>query len=85
MNTNFHTVSRMRENCTYGSMRGRAFPTGCPALLYTLVVLERYGEGIIGNVHQGQGESMSSLELIVLKNHVYLFNRQFSSWDDSVL
>ena len=21
MNTNFHTVSRMRENCTYGSMR----------------------------------------------------------------
>ena len=36
MNTNFHTVSRMRENCTYGSMRGRAFPTGRPALLYTL-------------------------------------------------
>ncbi len=26
----------MRENCTYGSMRGRAFPTGRPALLYTL-------------------------------------------------
>ena len=25
----------MRENCTYGSMRGRAFPTGRPALLYT--------------------------------------------------
>ena len=24
----------MRENCTYGSMRGRAFPTGRPALLY---------------------------------------------------
>ena len=23
------------------------------------------------------GESMSSVELIVLKNHVYLFNRQF--------
>ena len=22
MNTNFHTESRMRENCTYGSMRG---------------------------------------------------------------
>ena len=21
MNTNFHTESRMRENCTYGSMR----------------------------------------------------------------
>ena len=27
MNTNFHTESRMRENLTYGSMRGRAFPT----------------------------------------------------------
>ena len=23
-----HTESRMRENCTYGSMRGRAYPTG---------------------------------------------------------
>ena len=32
-----HTESRMRENCTYGSMRGRAFPTGRPALLYTLL------------------------------------------------
>ena len=47
-----HTESRMRENCTYGSMRGilraegesrsdalaevRALPTGRPALLYTL-------------------------------------------------
>ena len=30
-----HTESRMRENCTYGSMRGRAFPTGRHALLYT--------------------------------------------------
>ena len=29
----------MRENCTYGSMRGRAFPTGRPALLYTLLDL----------------------------------------------
>ena len=28
----------MRENCTYGSMRGRAFPTGRPALLYILGV-----------------------------------------------
>ena len=36
MNTNFHTESRMRENCTYGSMRGRAFSTGRLALLYTL-------------------------------------------------
>ena len=34
-----HTESRMRENCTYGSMRGRAFPPGRPALLYTLLVL----------------------------------------------
>ena len=23
-----HTESRMRGNCTYGSMRGRAYPTG---------------------------------------------------------
>ena len=23
-----HTESRMRENCTYGSKRGRAYPTG---------------------------------------------------------
>ena len=31
----FHTVSRMRENCTYGSMRGRAYPAGAsrPTLL----------------------------------------------------
>ena len=29
---------RMRENYTYGSMRGGAFPTGRPALLYTLGV-----------------------------------------------
>ena len=27
MNTNFHTESRMREIRTYGSMRGRAYPT----------------------------------------------------------
>ena len=26
----FHTESRMRETCTYGSMRGRAFPRGVP-------------------------------------------------------
>ena len=26
----------MRENCTYGSMRGRTLPTGRPALRYTL-------------------------------------------------
>ena len=26
MNTNFHTESRMREICTYGSMRGRTCP-----------------------------------------------------------
>ena len=24
----FHTESRMRENCTYGSMRGRTYPAG---------------------------------------------------------
>ena len=34
-----HTESRMRENCTYGSMRGRAFPTERSALLYTLLPL----------------------------------------------
>ena len=31
------TLLPPRENCTYGSMRGRAFPTGRPALLYTLL------------------------------------------------
>ena len=31
----------MRENCTYGSMRGRAFPTGRPALLYNKCVAIR--------------------------------------------
>ena len=36
----------MRENCTYGSMRGRAFPTGRPALLYTLLFPSG---GIIGS------------------------------------
>ena len=36
-----HTESRMRENCTYGSMRGRAHPTGRSALLYTLLAYER--------------------------------------------
>ena len=34
----------MRESCTYGSMRGRAFPTGRPAQLYTLGVLCPYIE-----------------------------------------
>ena len=29
-----HTESRMRENCTYGSMRGRAYPAR-GALLYS--------------------------------------------------
>ena len=30
-----HTESRMRENCTYGSMRGRTYPAGAsrPTLL----------------------------------------------------
>ena len=27
----------MRENCTYGSMRGRTYPAGRLALLYTLL------------------------------------------------
>ena len=35
MNTNFHTESRMRENCTYGSMRGRAYPITRGAPLYS--------------------------------------------------
>ena len=42
-----HTESRMRENCTYGSMRGRAFPTGRPALLYTLAPLLRIARSAI--------------------------------------
>jgi len=39
-----HTESRMRENCTYGSMRGRALPTGRPALLYTLLPKSKYSK-----------------------------------------
>ena len=35
MNTNFHTESRMRENCTYGSMRERAFPITRGVPLYS--------------------------------------------------
>ena len=31
----FHTVSRMRENCTYGSMRGRAYPITRGVPLYS--------------------------------------------------
>ena len=30
-----HTESRMRENCTYGSMRGRAYPTTRGVPLYS--------------------------------------------------
>ena len=30
-----HTESRMRETCTYGSMRGRAYPTTRGAPLYS--------------------------------------------------
>ena len=39
----------------------------------------RYGEGIIGDFHRRQEESVPSVELIILKNHVYLFNRQYNS------
>ena len=35
MNTNFHTESRMRENCTSGSMRGRAYPITRGVPLYS--------------------------------------------------
>ena len=38
MNTNFHTESRMRENCTYGSMRGRAYPITRGVPLYSTSV-----------------------------------------------
>ena len=48
-----HTESRMRENCTYGSMRGRAFPTGRPALLYTLFVNMEFLAEIAKIVPQG--------------------------------
>ena len=39
----FHTVSRMRENCTYGSMRGQTYPAG--ASRPTLHTLERVYDG----------------------------------------
>ena len=35
MNTNFHTESRMRENCMYGSMRERAYPITRGVPLYS--------------------------------------------------
>ena len=39
-----HTESRMRENCTYGSMRGRTYPAGRLALLYTLLGPRAYAK-----------------------------------------
>ena len=36
----FHTVSRMRENCTYGSMRGRTYPAGASRPTLPPIVFE---------------------------------------------
>ena len=42
----FHTESRMRENCTYGSMRGRAYPITRGAPLYSTLVVMQYAPGV---------------------------------------
>ena len=53
MNTNFHTESRMREICTYGSMRGRAYPTrGVP--LYSTLERYRYAKHKLGRTNSGR-------------------------------
>ena len=41
MNTNFHTESRMREICTYGSMRGIRLYTLAPQSSFVKFVLPR--------------------------------------------
>ena len=65
MNTNFHTESRMRENCTYGSMRGRAFPTGRPALLLLVLPMVQRREGFVRV--DGQNGGMGRRPLRVLR------------------
>ena len=59
MNTNFHTESRMREICTYGSMRGRAYPTrGVP--LYSTPsespsAVNSFGKGAYDDAQKANG------------------------------
>ena len=51
----FHTVSRMRENCTYGSMRGRAYPAGASrSTLHSTYKELTYGVDIYGQCNGGK-------------------------------
>ena len=48
-----HTESRMRENCTYGLMRGRAHPRGVScSTLHTIVDLEMISEDRLTAAHK---------------------------------
>ena len=51
----FHTESRMRENCTYGSMRGRAYPAGVSRSTLLPNGADGHGEGeeCVGGSGQG--------------------------------
>ena len=55
----------MRENCTYGSMRGRAFPTGRPALLLLVLPMVQRREGFVRM--DGQNGGMGRRPLRVLR------------------
>ena len=54
----FHTVSRMRENCTYGSMRGRAYPAG--ASRPTLHPIVFWLHNVISNEHCGSCKQLGT-------------------------
>ena len=65
-----HTESRMRENCTYGSMRGWAFPMGRLALLYTLFIIrELYLEAkvrfITGRPHKTEKSDSAQMFFVL--------------------
>ena len=50
----FHTVSRMRENCTYGSMRGRTYPAGASrSTLHPLRPIEVVGTDFASSLSCG--------------------------------
>ena len=56
MNTNFHTESRMRENCTYGSMRGRAYPTRGVPLYSTPFSVPNWGSAGCIDIKEGDAK-----------------------------
>ena len=81
----FHTESRMRENSTYGSMRGRAYPAGalrstlhpivlfaCNASIYSKKYMGRidYFNQFTGRISFGvMIKVSSSLEVLSLMVH----------------